>query len=395
MKLTYKHTISACFIGYIVQAIINNFPALLFLTFEKNYGIPLAQIGMLVGINFGIQLLTDLVAAVVVEKTGWRIPMVLAHILSVCGLIFLAVLPDIMDNKFLALTVAVSVTAVGGGLLEVLISPITEACPGDDKAGAMSLLHSFYCWGYMGVVILSTLFFLLVGIDNWQILALIWAVVPLINLFLFCFVPFGSLSGDNDEKGAIKTLFKNKTFYLIIVIMFCAACCEQSVSQWASAFAEKALGVSKSVGDLAGPMLFALLMGTARAVHGSFGNKIKIPLEKLILYSSILCLGSYLLISLCPLPWLSLIGCGICGFSVGILWPGTFSIAAKTVRGGTFMFAILALFGDLGCGAGPMMVGSVASALGDNLNIGILVSAIFPIIMILSLITHIKSKKSA
>lgn len=395
MKLSYKHTISACFIGYIVQAIINNFPALLFLTFEKDYGIPLVHIGMLVGINFGIQLLTDLVAAFVLEKTGWRIPMVLAHILSACGLVFMAVLPDMMDNKLLALIIAVSVTAVGGGLLEVLISPITEACPGDDKAGAMSLLHSFYCWGYLGVVIMSTLFFMLFGIDNWQILALIWAIVPLVNLFLFCFVPFGTLSADNEEKQPIGMLFRNKTFYLIIIIMFCAACCEQSVSQWASAFAEKALGVSKSIGDLTGPMFFALLMGTARAVHGSLGHKIKVPLEKLILFSGMLCLGSYLLISLCPVPWLSLIGCGICGFSVGILWPGTFSIAAKTVRGGTFMFAILALFGDLGCGAGPLAVGMVASALGDNLNMGIFVSAVFPIIMILSLMAHIKTKKSA
>ncbi len=395
MKLTYKHTITACFIGYIVQAIINNFVPLLFLTFEKDYGIPLSRIGILVGINFGIQLLTDLVAALAIEKTGWRIPMVLAHILSVCGLVLLAVLPGVMDNKFLALIIAVSFAAVGGGLLEVLISPITEACPGDDKAGAMSLLHSFYCWGYMGVVILSTLFFAFFGIDNWQTLAVIWAIVPLINLVLFCFVPFGTLSADNDEKQTVGKLFKNKTFLLMIVIMFCAACCEQSVSQWASAFAEKALGVRKSIGDLAGPMLFALFMGSARAVHGSLGNKIKISLEKLILFSSILCLGSYFVISLCPLPWISLIGCGICGFSVGILWPGTFSIAAKTVRGGTFMFAILALFGDLGCGAGPLVVGTVASALGDNLNMGILVSAIFPVIMIFGLIIHIKSKKSA
>ena len=250
MKLTYKHTVTACFIGYIVQAIINNFVPLLFLTFEKDYGIPLSRIGILVGINFGIQLLTDLVAALAIEKTGWRIPMVLAHILSVCGLVLLAVLPGIMDNKFLALIIAVSFAAVGGGLLEVLISPITEACPGDDKAGAMSLLHSFYCWGYMGVVILSTLFFAFFGIDNWQTLAVIWAIVPLINLVLFCFVPFGTLSADNDEKQSAGKLFKNKTFLLMIVIMFCAACCEQSVSQWASAFAEKALGVRKSIGDL-------------------------------------------------------------------------------------------------------------------------------------------------
>ncbi len=394
MKRTYKHTITACFIGYITQAIINNFAPLLFLTFEKDYAIPLAHIGILIGINFGIQLLTDLVAALVVEKTGWRIPIVLAHVLSVCGLVLLSILPEAMDNKFAALTIPISITAVGGGLLEVLISPITEACPGEDKAGAMSLLHSFYCWGCMGVVMLSTLFFAFFGVGNWHTLAIIWAIIPLFNLILFCFVPFGTLNADNGDKHSVAGLFKNKTFLLMIIIMFCAASSELSVAQWASAFAEK-LGVRKSLGDLMGPMFFALLMGTARAVHGSFGNRIKISLEKLILFSSILCLASYFVISLSPIPWISLIGCGICGFSVGILWPGTFSIAAKTVRGGTFMFAILALFGDLGCGAGPLVVGTVSSALGDNLNMGILVSAVFPVIMILGLIIHIKSKKSA
>ena len=396
MKLTYKHTIASCFIGYIVQAIINTYPPLLFVTLEKDYGIALSQLGLLVGINFGVQLLTDLVAALVIEKTGWRIPIVTAHILSVCGLVFMAVLPDMMDNKFLALIVAVCVNAVGGGLLEVLISPITEACPGDDKAGAMSLLHSFYCWGYVGVVILSTVFFSIFGIENWKVLALVWAALPLFNVFAFSFVPLGTLSADGDEKQSVVQLFKNKTFLLMILIMFCAASSEQSVAQWASAFAEKGLGVTKSIGDLMGPMLFALLMGSARALHGSFGNRIKLPLEKLILYSGMLCLASYFVISLCPIPLISLIGCGICGFSVGILWPGTFSVAAASIRGGgTAMFAIMALFGDMGCGFGPLVVGNVASMLGDDLNMGILVTAVAPLVMIIGLLIHIKRKKSA
>lgn len=395
MKLTYKHTITACFIGYITQAIINTYSALLFVTFERDYGVALAQLGLLVGINFGLQLLTDLVAALVVEKTGWRVPVVLAHVLATSGLVLLAVLPDIMSNKFLALCISVAVTAVGGGLLEVLISPITEACPGEDKAGAMSLLHSFYCWGYVGVVLLSTVFFAVFGIENWKILALVWALIPCFNIFFFSAVPFGTLVEEH-EKVSLKKLFSNKHFLLMLVIMFCAASCEQAVSQWASAFAETALGVNKTIGDLAGPMMFALLMGTARVIHARWGAKMKLSLEGSILASGVLCLVSYLIISLSPLPWLSLAGCGLCGFSVGILWPGTFSMASASIRGGgTAMFAIMALFGDMGCGAGPVIVGNVASALGDNLNMGILVTAIAPLIMVIGLIIHIKKKKSA
>ncbi len=396
MKLTYKHTVTACFIGYITQAIINTYSALLFVTFEKDYGIALAQLGLLVGLNFGLQLLTDLVAALVIEKTGWRIPIVLAHILATSGLVLLAVLPNTMENKFLALCISVAVTAVGGGLLEVLISPITEACPGDDKAGAMSLLHSFYCWGYVGVVALSTLFFTIFGIQNWHILALIWALIPCFNIFFFCFVPFGKLVEENEEKTSLKKLFSNKHFLLFLVIMFCAASCEQAVSQWASAFAEKALCVNKTIGDLAGPMMFALLMGSARVIHARWGTKIKLTLEGTILASGILCLISYLIISLSPWAWLSFAGCGLCGFSVGILWPGTFSMAAGSIRGGgTAMFAVMALFGDMGCGAGPVIVGNVASALGDDLNMGILVTALAPLVMVIGLILHIRSKKSA
>lgn len=392
MKLSYKHTISACFIGYITQAVINTYSALLFVTFEKDYKVALAQLGLLVGLNFGLQLCTDLVAALVVEKTGWRVPIVLAHIMATSGLVLLALLPEIMTNKFAALCIAVSVTAIGGGLLEVLISPITEACPGDDKAGAMSLLHSFYCWGYVGVVLLSSIFFAVFGIENWQILALIWALIPFFNIFFFCFVPFGTLVEKEEEKLPLKKLFANKHFLLMLVIMFCSASCEQAVSQWASAFAETALGVNKTVGDLAGPMMFALLMGLARVIHARYGARMKPTLEETLLASSALCLVSYLIISLSPLPWLSLAGCGLCGFSVGLLWPGTFSMAAKSIRGGaTSMFAIMALFGDMGCGVGPLVVGSVASAYEDNLNVGILVTALAPLILIIGLLIHIRN----
>ncbi|MBR4882102.1 MAG: MFS transporter, partial [Clostridia bacterium] len=332
MKLTYKHTITACFIGYIVQAVINNFAPLLFLTFERDYGIPLGQIGILIGINFGVQLTTDFVTALIADKTGWRVPIVTAHVMAAAGLIMMATLPEVMANKFLALVISVVTYSVGGGLLEVLISPITEACPGDDKAAAMSLLHSFYCWGLVGVVLLSTLFFAVFGIASWKVLAFIWAVIPVFNIFLFSLVPFGKLEKEDEVRMPVVKLFKNKYFILMIIIMFCSASCELAVAQWASAFAEKALGVSKTIGDLMGPMMFAVLMGGARLIHAFAGDRIKWSLERMILYSAVLCLASYLVISLSPLPWLSLFGCAVCGFSVGILWPGTFSLASESIR---------------------------------------------------------------
>ncbi len=394
MKLNFKHTVKACFIGYIVQAIINNYVPLLFITFESDYGIPLSRIALLISFNFGLQLVTDLVAALVVDKVGWRVPIVLAQVLSCLGLVLLAVLPSVMTDKFAALMIAIAVFSVGGGLLEVLISPITEACPGEDKAGAMSLLHSFYCWGYVGVVLLSTLFFIAFGIKRWNILALLWALVPLFNAFFFSAVPLGKLEKDGEKGLSKRKLFENKKFILFIVIMFCAASSELAVAQWVSYFAEKGLHVSKAVGDLAGPMMFAVLMGLSRVIYAA-GKRKRLSLSGTLICSSTLCFVSYLVISLSPYAWLSLLGCGVCGFSVGMLWPGTFSLASETFHGGTTaMFALLALFGDMGCSLGPLVVGRTAALFGNNLKIGILVASVFPLIMAIGLLVNKKRNKS-
>lgn len=391
MKKNYKLTMFACFTGYIVQGIINNFAPLLFVTFNESYGIPLSKIALLISINFGVQLTVDLICALIVHKTGWRIPIVLAHILSLCGLIMIAVLPNVLENKFTAILCSVIVFACGGGLLEVLVSPIIEACPTKNKSGIMSLLHSFYCWGHCGVVIVSTVFFAVFGIEKWPVLAVIWAVIPLINSFIFAITPLNEETHEEREKSSIGALFRNRYFIILIVIMFCAACCELSVAQWSSAFAEKALGVSKTVGDLLGPLLFAALMGISRLIYGFYLSKKNIDLEKVIFFSGLLCIASYLIISLCPIPMVSLVGIGICGFSVGLLWPGSFSLGAANIEnGGSRMFALLALFGDLGCGMGPFVVGTVASLKGDDLNFGILTAAVFPIIMCLCLFSFIR-----
>lgn len=380
----YNRTLTASFIGYVVQAIINNFAPLLFLTFQSSYGIPLSQITLLVTINFGLQLMIDFLSAGFIDKIGYKVSVMLAHVFCTLGLVLMTILPEILPNAFVGLLLSVLVYALGGGLLEVLVSPIVEACPTGNKEKAMSLLHSFYCWGHVGVILLSTIFFKVFGIANWKIMALIWAIVPFVNIFLFAGAPISSLNEMDGESISIGELARRKVFWVMILLMACAGACEQSVSQWASTFAEKGLGISKTAGDLAGPMLFAILMGTSRFIYGKWGDKIN--LNKFMVYSGILCALSYLMISLSPLPILSLIGCGICGFSVGILWPGTFSIAARDIKGGgTAMFAFFALAGDLGCAGGPTFVGFISGAFRDNLKIGIFAALIFPVLLLLGL----------
>lgn len=393
MKRNFKMTIAACFTGYVVQAIVNNFVPLLFVTLQHSYEIPLGQITLLVTINFGVQLLVDLASVLFVDRIGYRASIVLAHGCSAAGLILLTVLPDLLPDAFTGILISVIIYAIGGGLIEVLISPIMESCPTDNKEAAMSLLHSFYCWGHMGVVLVSTAFFALAGIENWRILSCVWAVIPVVNAIVFLRAPMVSLIAEGEKGMPVRDLFRNKTFWFLMVMMVCAGASEQSVSQWASTFAESGLGVSKAVGDLAGPMAFALLMGSARAFYGKYGERIN--LDRFMLGSGILCVCSYLLISLVPSPVISLIGCALCGLSVGILWPGTFSKAAASLRtGGTAMFALLALGGDLGCSGGPTLVGLVSSAAGNNLKIGILAAVVFPIIPVIGmLVQHRKQKK--
>lgn len=393
MKNQYNKTVVACFVGYIVQAIVNNFAPLLFLTFQRTYEIPLSQITMLVTINFGVQLLVDLLAIGFVDRIGYRASMVLAHIFSAAGLISLTILPEVFPNAFAGILVSVIIYAVGGGLLEVLVSPVMEACPSDNKEKAMSMLHSFYCWGHVGVVAVSTLFFQFVGISNWKILAVAWAIIPLGNMIAFTKVPIASLIEEGESGYTIGKLFSMKMFWVLLIMMICAGASEQAVSQWASVFAEKGLGISKMAGDLAGPMAFAVLMGLSRAFYGKYGDRIH--LEKFMIFSSILCIISYLWISLIPSPIISLIGCGICGLSVGIMWPGTFSKAAAVIpKGGTAMFALLALGGDVGCSGGPTLVGMVSSALQDNLKMGILAGIIFPLLLLVGVCMCKKQEKN-
>lgn len=386
-----QKTMYACFIGYIVQAVVNNFVPLLFVVFQDSYHIPLSQITALITINFLIQLGVDLLSAGVVDKLGYRTCVLIAHGCAAVGLVLLAFLPDLLPNPFAGILIAVGIYAVGGGLIEVLISPILEACPTKNKEKAMSLLHSFYCWGHVGVVLISTVFFRLAGVGNWRILTVLWALIPVGNLVLFAGAPIYSLHEEGETGLTLRELFQKKIFWILMLMMLCAGASEQAVSQWASIFAEKGLGVSKTVGDLAGPMAFAALMGTSRLIYGKYGDRLN--LNRFMTLSCFLCIAAYGCISLIPNAAVGLAGCAVCGFSVGILWPGTFSKASAAVKGGgTAMFALLALAGDLGCSGGPTLAGAVSSQCGDNLRMGILAAVIFPVLLLAGMLLLSRQK---
>ena len=383
IKTDFRHTIAASYIGYITQAIVNNFAPLLFVTFHRTYGISLSRIGLLVTINFVTQILVDLFSAKFTDRIGYRINAVLAHVFAAVGLVLLGILPELTPDPYIGISIAVVIYAIGGGLTEVIISPIVEACPTDKKGAAMSLLHSFYCWGSVLVVLVSTLLFNTVGLSSWKIIAALWAIIPACNAVYFCFVPINSLA-DEGRGMTITALLKEKVFWVLALLMVCSGASELAMSQWASALAETGLHVSKTVGDLAGPCFFAILMGSGRVLHAHVAEHFS--LTGYLSACAVLCMISYLIVSFSPLPALSLAACGVCGLSVAAMWPGTFSISSKVCpQGGTTIFALLALAGDIGCSSGPTMVGFISSALQDNLKLGLLSAIIFPVLMLAGL----------
>lgn len=388
-KPGYKGTVISCYIGYVSQAIVNNFSPLLFVMFGNEFNISLSQLSLMIALNFGVQLLTDLAAARFVDRIGYRPLVVLAHFLCAAGLALLGVLPYVMA-PYLGLIIATVLSAIGGGLIEVIVSPIIEACPSDNKAAAMSLLHSFYCWGQMAVVLVSTLVFRFAGLGSWRAVAGLWALIPFVNAFLYMRVPINALPSEEGHSGLF-SMFKNKTFIIFFFMMLCAGASELSMSQWASAFAEEGLGVSKAMGDLLGPCMFAVFMGIARVFYGKFGAKIS--LSKFMAASSALCVVAYAVTVLSPYPLLSLGGCALCGLAVGIMWPGTFSMASAAIPlGGTSMFAMLALAGDTGCTSGPSLAGKIADTFGSDIKYGFAFAAVFPVVMLILSLVRVRNE---
>ena len=387
----YQRTLTACYLGFVTQSISANFAPLLFLTFQSTYGISLDRIALIPVVFYLTQLLVDLGASRFADKIGYRICVVASQVVSAAGLVLLAVLPEILPAPFPGILIAVVFYAIGSGLVEVLVSPIVEACPFENKDGMMSLLHSFYCWGAVGVILGSTLFFAVFGTENWRILTLIWALVPLVNIFQFLTCPSERLVEEGGNL-PLRRLLRLPLLWLMILLMICSGASEATMAQWASAFTESALGVSKTIGDLAGPCLFAVFMGIARMLYGKMSGKLN--LVRTMLFSGILCVACYLLASLSPLPLLGLTGCALCGFSVGIMWPGTISLSSqKCPQGGTAMFAFLALAGDFGGTVSPAIVGGFSELAGGNLKIGLLTATVFPLLLVAGILILIRIMK--
>lgn len=383
MKLTYKHTQLACYLGYVSQAITTTFLPLLFIRLSGEFGFSLSKLTVIITITFCSEVFIDAFCPKLISKIGYRASMVFANICSFVGTAGYAVLPFLTKDPYTGFVICAVINAVGSGFDEVLVSPIVEACPTANKARAMALLHSFYCWGCAAVVIFSTLFFRFAGIENWRVLAVIWGLIPLSNIFLFCFVPIRTLE---EEKGESRfgEMLKNPMFWLMCAVMICAGASELSMSQWASAFAEAGLGVSKVYGDLLGPCAFAVLMGVSRVIFSRIDDKTDI--SKILIVCAVLCIGAYLLSSLSASPVIALMGCCLCGFAVAPMWPGAFSMASKDIpNASTAMFAAFALAGDIGCTTGPTAVGFISSAGGNDISRGLIYSVVFPAVMIVCL----------
>lgn len=390
--MNYKKTVFACYMGYVIQAIVNNFAPLLLVTLRREYHLTIAEMTLLITVNFVVQLLMDLASAFFIDRIGYRASAVLAHIAVGIGLGGLTFFMDLFLNAFTGLMAAVICYASGGGLLEVLISPVIEALPLGNKEKHMSLLHSFYCWGHMGVVLLSTIFFAVFGIAHWRILAWLWVLVSLFNILLFVKCPIFPLIREGEKGESLRTLVRKPFFWLLVVMMVCSGASNNGISQWLSAFLEGTLAVPKNIGDITGTMAYAMLMGLSRVMYAKYSNKIQ--LKNALLYSSAGCVIAYMMISISQVPALNILGCSLCGFCVGLLWPGTFSIASSAMRhGGTLLFALLALAGDIGCAAGPGLVGMVTENCKGSMKTGILMGSIFPIIMLLCTILLLRCKQ--
>ena len=384
MKLTYKHTQLACYLGYVSQAITTTFLPLLFVRLGNEFGFTLSKLTVLITITFFSEILIDAFCPRLIKRAGYRASMIFANVCSTVGTAGYAVLPFLTKDPYAGFVICAVINAIGGGFDEVLVSPIVEACPTKNKARAMALLHSFYCWGCAAVVLLSTLYFRFVGIENWRFLAVLWALIPLSNAFLFSFVPIRTLEEEKGE-GRFTEMLRNPVFWLMCVVMICAGASELAMSQWASAFAEAGLGISKTFGDLLGPCAFAVLMGLSRILFSRINDKTDI--SKILIACAVLCIGAYFVSALSANPIIALLGCGLCGFAVAPMWPGAFSMASKDIpNASTAMFAAFALAGDMGCTAGPSAVGFISSAGGGGIGGGLIYSAAFPAVMIISLV---------
>lgn len=384
----YLPTKLAGYVGFVVQAIVNNFLPILFIVFQDIYGLGYEKLGRLIVFNFAIQMLIDFITPKIIHKIGYRSAAFLCQFTACVGLCLMSILPRVMPNPYVAMFISIAVYATGSGLMEVILSPMIEMLPTSNKSGNMAVLHSFYCWGQTLVVPLTTGMVFIFGRENWSYIPLVWAVVPFINMLAFLRVPIVE-PGKEVKQSTLIELLKTPTFIVYMIMMFCGGASEIAMSQWASLFVEQALGVSKAIGDIVGPCLFALFMALGRVIYAKFSKKVSFT--RLLIWLNILCFVCYLMVGICKIAALSLIFCALCGFSVSISWPGIYSAGARTFKtGGAVMFSAFAMCGDIGCALGPGLVGLVAEY--TSLNIGFIAASVFPLIMVICSLYILKVK---
>lgn len=382
----YSLTLTACYVGYVIQAMVNNLSPLLFVQFKRQFALDSAMLSFIIFINFGLQIIVDSLSAKITEKIGYRAGAILAQVFSCTGLVCLGVLPNVI-NPFAGIITATVLMAIGGGFVEVILSPVIEALPLGNKSGAMCFLHSFYCWGHIFTVLAATIYFNLFTIDAWRYLPVALAVIPLLNCITFAICPLETLEGD-ETPSSYKSIFTMRGFWLFPVLILASGAAEQAIAQWASDFAEIGLGVDKTLGDVFGTCLFALGMALSRTVYGVLGEKI--DLKKAFVLCGGLLIGSYLLAALSPSAGLSLAGIAFGGVFVGLLWPGLYAVAGQAYpKGGTKMFGVLALFGDIGCTVGPTLTGLVS----NDIKTGLLFATCFPVIVFICSVILLKRTK--
>lgn len=387
MKDKFLPTKISCYVGFVVQAIVNNFLPILFVALQDIYGLGYEKLARLIVVNFGTQIITDLCAPKILKVLGYRKSSSLSQLMASIGLLLLGLLPSVMENTYLAICISAVIYAVGSGLMEVILSPLVENIPSDNKTGSMCITHSFYCWGQAFTIIITTILIGFLGFTGWNYIPIIWAVIPFINFISFLKVPMVEVAAD-EKMASFKELFSRGKFRGYMIMMLCAGASEIAMAQWASLFAQRALGVDKFVGDLSGPCAFALCMATGRVLYGI--NAKKIPFKNLLMILSAAAFVCYMAVAIVPSPAVSLIFCAVCGFTVSVFWPGIYSIAAKDFPdGGTVMYGVFAFCGDFGCSLGPWVLGIVADKL--NLNFGFGAVAFFPVIMFITAVFTLKN----
>lgn len=381
----YKSTIRACYIGNLVGALVTNLSPLLFVILMGSYNLSFEQVGRLVLINFFTQIIADLAFSKPVDTYGVRPFITLGHALVFIGFVMFAFSPRLFPHSpYTGLMLATVVFSCGGGLLELLLSAIVQAVPSDAKAAAMSLLHSFYAWGFIVVVVLTFLMLKLFGSANWPWLFLIWSLVPLFNFFNFLRVPLPPQVPD-EHRTSTRVLASTPFFIFVVLGIALGGAAEVSMSQWTSAYAETTLGLSKQTGDLLGLCLFAGLLGLGRVLYGTYGKRFDI--WRVMFLGSLFAAGCYLVAALSQHPIVSLVACAFCGLGVALLWPGSVTNAAHRFPfAGASMFAILAAGGDTGAAVGPWLLGLIADQIPTDfplspLRVGMVIGTLFPLAM--------------